>query len=165
MAFTFEELWDKFPSEPTLHINPENGKPIFDNYCAINASEALHNVGVKLNGFHGTKCWSCPKGRIHIIRAQQMANWLKTQPFPELGQMIALDPKNYEDNDQTGIIFFKDYWFREGAKSRTGDHIDLWNGSRLTTLFSWFRAQWGLSWDGVYSDFQLSKEILFWPIK
>lgn len=165
MSFSFESLWDNFPSTPTKHLNPNTNKPTFDNYCAINLSEALYNVGVKTNTFTGTKCWACPKGGIHIIRAQEMADWLKTKPFPELGDMISLNPDSFEDNDQKGIIFLKDYWRRGNQKERTGDHIDLWNGSRMTSVSSWFRAQWGISWDGIYSDYSLSKEILFWPIK
>ena len=36
--------------------------------------------------------------------------------------------------EKSGIIFFKDYY----GPSQQGDHIDLWNGSRLTSRVSWF---------------------------
>ena len=31
-----------------------------------------------------------------------------------------------------GIVFFANYWARDGEKHLTGDHIDLWNKSTLT---------------------------------
>lgn len=166
MGVTFEDLWKKFPDDPTLHVDPKTGKDIFDNHCAINLSEALFNCGISLKGFTKTKCWHCPKGGIHIIRAQEMADWLKTKPFVNCPKPKSLSAKTYHENEETGIIFFRDYWRRGASESsRTGDHIDLWNGSRLTTVFSYFRAQFGFSWEGQFSDYKLSKEILFWPIK
>jgi hypothetical protein len=50
------------------------------------------------------------------------------------------------------------------AKSRTGDHIDLWNGSRFTEFSSWFRVHWGISYDGLWSDYRLASSALFFPV-
>ena len=47
----------------------------------------------------------------------------------------------------------------------TGDHIDLWNGSRLTDWKTWIRIQFGLVIPEVWSDLEKSKKILFWEIK
>ena len=69
--------------------------------------------------------------------------------------------------DRTGIIFLADYWQRPnelGTKARSGDHIDLWNGSRMTRVSSWFRVHWGISWDGLWSDFERAPRTLFWNI-
>jgi Type VI secretion system (T6SS), amidase effector protein 4 len=33
---------------------------------------------------------------------------------------------------KTGIVYCENHWLREGEKTPTGDHIDLWNGSRMT---------------------------------
>ncbi|PSF08210.1 hypothetical protein C7H09_08555 [Marinobacter fuscus] len=65
---------------------------------------------------------------------------------------------------EKGINFFKDYWIRtsDPQNNTTGDHIDLWNGSRLTDWTSWLRISMGLSLEGYWSDFGKSKEILFW---
>ncbi|WP_418064604.1 T6SS effector amidase Tae4 family protein [Serratia rubidaea] len=64
------------------------------------------------------------------------------------------------------MIFFKDYGQRRGEsfRNRSGDHIDLWNGDRLTTKTSYFRIQWGISLAGRFSDFFKSKEIWFWRV-
>ncbi|MGN7876261.1 T6SS effector amidase Tae4 family protein [Roseateles sp. 22389] len=61
--------------------------------------------------------------------------WLKSQrieriaPSPE-----TITGENWEKRikGRTGIVYFADYWTRGNEKVSTGDHIDLWNGSRLT---------------------------------
>ena len=76
-------------------------------------------------------------------------------------------------NEKTGIIFFKDYWRRNGetGESRTGDHIDLWDGRGVDKLRSQGRISnfltntLGIYWDGWYSDKNKSKEVWFWEIK
>jgi len=52
----------------------------------------------------------------------------------------------------------------EKGATRTGDHIDLWNGSRMTAYSSWFRVHLGVSWEGVWSDFRGASKVLFWAI-
>jgi len=71
-----------------------------------------------------------------------------------------------ELSNQKGVIFFKDFWRRgdESFQNRSGDHIDLWNGTRLTTRLSYFRIQWGISIEGMASDLMQSREIWFWKI-
>ncbi|WP_225977179.1 T6SS effector amidase Tae4 family protein [Paracidovorax avenae] len=64
-----------------------------------------------------------------------------------------------------GIVFFKDYWMRDGEKSPTGDHIDLWNMDRLTPSwqnFTRFTLGIGRS-PGIYSDLENSRRVVFWP--
>jgi hypothetical protein len=67
---------------------------------------------------------------------------------------------------RSGIIFLANYWQRggEAGTTRTGDHIDLWNGSRMTEYLSWLRVHLGVSWDGRWSDFRGSPRTLFWAI-
>ena len=59
-----------------------------------------------------------------------------------------------------GIIYFEDYWLRpeDRPERPTGDHIDLWNGSRLTEVSSWLRVQLGISYEGVWSDLEKAKK-------
>ncbi len=74
---------------------------------------------------------------------------------------------------KTGIVFFKDYWQRnsETGDTRTGDHIDLWDGRGLDKLASQNFGEniltntLGMYIDGVYSNKEKSKEVLFWEIK
>ncbi|MEG6503056.1 MULTISPECIES: hypothetical protein [unclassified Desulfovibrio] len=71
----------------------------------------------------------------------------------------------------------KDYWLRKGEKYPSGDHIDLWNGSRFP-IISAASAAAGMLWFGLgvgsidlfdgflqYSDLAGSKKILIWELQ
>ncbi|HVK54554.1 MAG TPA: T6SS effector amidase Tae4 family protein [Burkholderiales bacterium] len=65
----------------------------------------------------------------------------------------------------TGIIFFQNYW----GPGNQGDHIDLWNGARLTALDSWLRihvrvGSFGLHSLGFGSDLEKSASTWFWAV-
>lgn len=63
-------------------------------------------------------------------------------------------------------IFFKVFWRRgnETFGNRSGDHIDLLNGRRLTDWLSYPRIQLGFSIEGTFSDYHESREIWFWKV-
>lgn len=169
----FETLWDNFPSSAVEHET--NG--VINNYCAVNLSDALLKSGIGLKSFKGTKCWGCPSRKSpHAIRAQELANWLKRQPFIGCPKPERMDGSSFREklDGRTGIVFFKDYWQRSsevGTEHRTGDHIDLWDGRGVDKLASqsfledFLTNSLGMYYDGLYSDKKLSKEILFWEIK
>lgn len=174
---SFKELWNAYPSKSTEHINPKTNKDEFNNHCAINVSEALYKNDIKLKSFRGAKCWhKCPSGKnIHVIRAQELADWLKKRPFAGCPKPLILTGASYEDaiEGKTGIIFFKDYWQRNnelGTERRTGDHIDLWDGKGLNQMASqnglenFMTNTIGAYCDGIYSDKGKSKKVLFWEI-
>lgn len=102
------------------------------------------------------------------MRAEELANALRNANIPGIFPMVKVSAGNFEKvlKNQRGIIFFKDYWRRgnENFLNRSGDHIDLWNSDRLTTKLSYFRVQWGLSIDGLWSSFANAKELWFWKI-
>ncbi len=172
---TFEELWNKYPSKDLKHINAKTKKDEFGNHCAINVSEALYQNGIKLKSFRGVKCYhKCPSGKnIHVLRAQELANWLKKRPFAGCPKALEYTGETYEDkvNGKTGIIFFKDYWQRNGetGDTRTGDHIDLWNENELASIgliATWIRrtfSEFSENWLDM-SDLKKSKKVLFWEI-
>lgn len=129
------------------------------------------NKGFSLESFKGVRCWndtSANAGK-HIIRAEEMANWLTRSPIPGLGPTLRVDGQDYQStlSGKTGIIFFKDYW-RRGAESfenRSGDHIDLWDGSKTKGyLFGWTRDLWE-NWSDRISDRNDSRQIWFWEVK
>ncbi|ENX34188.1 hypothetical protein F889_02852 [Acinetobacter colistiniresistens] len=68
---------------------------------------------------------------------------------------------------KTGIIFFGEYWGRdaEDEGNASGGHIDLWNKTRITGTGSYFRIQWGIVINGIWSDFSKSKRIWFYEVK
>lgn len=166
---TFETLWKNYP-ESNPCVDPKTGTPPpgYENQCAIRVGRALELSGVSFKSFRGSVC-PAPKHTPGMAAgAQQLADWLKKQPFPGCGK-----PENFVGSNvferirgRTGILFLANYWQRAGeqGKARSGDHIDLWNGSRLSSLSSWFRVHLGVSWDGLWSDYRLASKAIFWHV-
>lgn len=180
----FEQLWDAYPSTTIKHQDPKTQEDTFSDHCAIHVSEALHQCGILMRSFRGTRCWHCPtpddktKKGIHAIRAQELSNYLQNQPFAGCPKALELTGSSYESviSDKTGIIFFQDYWLRAGEKTPTGDHIDLWNKGELAgsgTIGSFFRVTFPNFTESVTDLFgssaritslEKAKKVLFWEI-
>lgn len=177
----FKQLWDNHPSINGPK-NPcvTNGKKNFDDQCAIRLGVALSKSGVDTSKLPGAvHCWhGHPKSQGHVIRAEELANGLSKRMVPGVQPLIKVNPSGFSEaiTGKTGIIFFKDYWqrknngFKETFRNRSGDHIDLWNGARITDLFSWARIHLRFGSFGIHtfrddlSDFEDSKEIWFWRV-
>jgi hypothetical protein len=96
------------------------------------------------------------------IRAQELANWFasphshlpfKVQKFGGKEVFDAIKAK-------TGIIFFQNYW----GTGNQGDHIDLWNGSRLTHWISWLQVHARIGSVGINSDLRKAESIWYWAV-
>ncbi|WP_298266533.1 T6SS effector amidase Tae4 family protein [Geobacter sp.] len=136
----------------------------------------MHKSGVEMKSFRGSSRILI-NGKITAAAAEELAAWLKLRPFCGLPpKPETVTGKDWEKKiaGRTGIIFFKDYWQRDGESegNRSGDHIDLWNGSRLTAsglrgaLTTFARFSIGISHiSHVYSDLSESRQILFWEVK
>ena len=61
---------------------------------------------------------------------------------------------------RNGIVFFQNYW----GPGHQGDHIDLWNGSRLTDRMSWARIHIRFGGLGLGSDYRQAHAAWFWPL-
>lgn len=170
----FEELWKNHPT--VLNSNDPceiNGKPQFSNQCAIRVGVALSKCGIDTSKMPGARhCWYHKKAQGHILAAEDLANSLNKYPINGIQPAITVDPKTFKNDlkNKKGIIMFKDYWKRVGEINPTGDHIDLWNGSRLTDPKSWARihlraGSFGLhSFIPGWSDLENSKSVIFWRI-
>jgi hypothetical protein len=185
----FSDLWDAYTGGKPVDkkyqadVKDANGKVIhskgdyvYGDQCAARVSVAIHGVGVDMKSFNGFA--ELVNGKKAAMRAEELADWLKKQPFcglPTKPEDVAGDDWRDKIKGRTGIVFFKDYWLRDGEKSPTGDHIDLWNGSRLTRGSGGFtgfattslRFTFGIrssSWFD-FSDLGKSTRILFWEIK
>lgn len=179
-AVQFAKLWANYPEKPP-YVDVKTGKPPpgYSNQCAIKVSVAIHKAGVEMKSFTGPS-------RIHVNGkntaglAEDLAAWLNKQPFCGLPQKHEnVTGANWENKikGKTGIVYFANYWKRKtDAEGRTsGDHIDLWNGSRLTasglvgTLVTAGRYLGVSSFlagsDIGYSDLGKSSQILFWEVK
>jgi len=179
---TFAQLWNSYVT----------GKPYDDpsgqyaNQCAIRMSATLHRVGVEMKSFSQKVVKPAPgkatlgrillNGKPAATRADEMAAWLKLQPFcglPSNPEEVTGSDWESKVKGRTGIIFFGEYWARDGesAANASGGHIDLWNGSRLTnngflgTLETFARFTLGIRSGPGYSDLGKSRRILFWEVE
>ncbi len=165
----FETLWKNFPDKAVVKNLCQNKQPAkstpFDNYCAILLSECFIKSGIDLTLLKGDRCWS-HSGKKHILRAEELANSLKTKAPAGFSQVQKITPGNFQSilKDKTGVIFFKGYWQRgsESFDRRSGDHIDLWNKNEITSSSMFTRGV--LEFFGRVSEFNKSKEIWFWEI-
>ena len=163
-GLNFKTLWGDNGSDLS-HIDPKTGSEIFPDYCAINLSEALIKSGMSPGG---TKCWgNCSSKQSHTIRAQELATWLQGN----LSGVKVLTGDNFQEyiSGKTGIVFFQNYWQREGETGITGDHIDLWNENEMGSygvMRTWIRTAWPAVGQGMgMSDLSKSTQVLFWEIK
>ena len=164
----FDDLWEAHATVSGVDYPcVVNNELAFSNQCAIRVGNALVKCGSDTSKLIGAEhCWHHAKSEGHILRAQQLADALKRNRPSEFSAGKSIPIKDFKKHisGQKGIIFFKDYWLRNSdpINNPTGDHIDLWNGSRLTDWSSWIRVTTGLSIEGGWADFEKSKEIIFW---
>ena len=171
---TFQDLWNAYPNQEDPFRDPKTGEipPYADNQCAIRLSITLHRVGIEMKSYRGEDQIRID-GKRTSLRASVMAQWLKLRPFAGLPFPIDITGADWQDRikGRTGIVFFSRYWARktDSPGETTGDHIDLWNGRKLTspgvegwaTTFMRFTVGVSSAW---YSDLGKSKHILFWEI-
>lgn len=167
----FGNLWAGYPAESPYLDERGNIPSGYENQCAIKLSLALLAAGVPLKGFRGASV--AIGGRRAALRAKELAEWL-TRQAPESLRLSSLDitGPDWEKRIKgvTGIVYFENYWLRPGEKTPSGDHIDLWNGQRLTAsglagvLVTTLRFGLGVnSWVG-FSDLGKSTRIVFWVV-
>ena len=168
----FGVLWAAYPSsKPYLDLTTGKVPEGFDNQCAIKISLALLEAGVKLERFKGAVVFI--KGARIAIRAQELAEWLKIQSVPGIAPAETITGERWESKirGRTGIVYFADYWTRGNEKLPTGDHIDLWNGSRMTAsgvegvAVTFLRFGLGIESGPWFSSLNKAKTIWFWEVK
>lgn len=173
LTISFSALWSAYPNT-TPYTDPKTNEAPkgYENQCAIKVSVALARVGVKLTTFRGATVQV--NGDRAAIRAEQLAAWLKAgniSGLPAVAETVTGSDWRSKLVNRRGIVYFADYWLRPGESRPSGDHIDLWNGSRLTasglagTLVTIARFGMGIEAGPGFSDLGKSKSILFWALK
>lgn len=164
-AVKFEDLWSNYPSSDPCDAKDKDGKKLFANQCAIRLSHALKKAGVTFKSYPAKrKCWVHADAD-HILSAAELADWLELQPFVGCKKSEQITGADWYEKvvDRTGILCFEDYYAPSGGSG--GDHIDLWNGSKMTATGSGLRARFGIVIPfGVWSDLRKAKKIRFFPI-
>ncbi len=167
----FSLLWENYPgNSPYVDEKTGDAPRGYENQCAIKVGVALAKSAGALPNFRGA---TVRVGNFSVpIRAQEMASWLQSVPYEGMASTTDVTGVDYEKKikNRTGIIFYKDYWQRDGESQPTGDHIDLWNGSRLT-MSGASGAAMGVArfWLGIqsgpgFSNLTKSRQILFWKV-
>lgn len=162
---SFATLWNNHP-----HVKgdgPLLDKRVYENQCAINLSASLIRSGVSMTSYNGAWSWQKDKPK-YAIRAQELANWLAAGGSRLSTKVEKLQgPEVFGEVEgkkgipgRSGIVFFQNYW---GAGAQ-GDHIDLWNGSRLTDMLSWVRIHMRFRDIGLGTDYRKAQSVWFWPL-
>ena len=155
----FTTLWNNHPNikgeEPLLD------KEDYENQCAINLYAAFERSGVDITTFHGQLSWQKSKPK-YAIRAQEVANWLATQNGVIAGRVRKFSGKEIFDKikGKRGVIFFQNYY----GPGNQGDHIDLWDGHRLTHLRSIAQIYLRFGPIGFGSDYRKAESVWFWTV-
>lgn len=110
-----------------------------DNQCAVRMSVALVRCGLALDRFQsparvhqGRR--TCKLNIAHIVGAEELERYLRTA----LGKPLEFTHRDLRRPDLvlqclkglTGITYFNNIFTRKGQKKATGDHIDLFDGTR-----------------------------------
>ena len=157
---TFATLWNNHPVIKGESSLLDRGT--YEYQCAVNLSSALMRSGVNMKSYNGQLSWEKGNPK-YAIRAQQLADWLASPVNPlysKVEKYSGVEVFN-KTSARSGVIFFKNYW---GANHQ-GDHIDLWNGFRLTHIRSLAQIYLRIGSIGLDADFKMAESVWFWPIK
>jgi hypothetical protein len=166
----FKTLWENYPDAAEMKKRcfdgRKDGEKPFDDFCAILMSECMMRSGIQLDQYNGDKCWS-HSGSKYIIRAEELANWLRISPPSGFGKKEEVNPLQFQTrlSGRTGVVFFKDYR-QTGKKCSEGsgcDHIDLWRKNRICNASMWYQSI--TEFIGCVSDLSNSKKIWFWEVQ
>lgn len=136
----------------TQPCRDDAGESMYDNQCAVRLGITLKRCGINIDTYPGARCG--PHG--HLLRVEECIEWLASsamrQYLPPYETHRGVDHRRFMG--RKGIVAWLDFWHRTpnprpGAQP-TGDHIDLWNGSRIA--------------EGDINYFQRSREIWFWEL-
>ena len=153
-------LWNNHPTikgEPSLL-----DRGAYEYQCAVNLSAALIRSGVNMNSYRGQLSWQKGNPK-YAIRAQELADWLASpvnQIFSKVEKYSGTEAFD-KIRGRSGVVFFQNYW----GRSHQGDHIDLWNGYRLTNLRSFVQIYLRIGMIGLDADYKESQSVWFWPIQ
>jgi Type VI secretion system (T6SS), amidase effector protein 4 len=120
----FQKLWSSYPADQPYVDAKGNPPKGYENQCAIKVSVALRGCGVDLRRFKGATVQVGIER--HAIRAQELATWLRSDAPRRLRtrrRQVTGSDWEAKCSGKTGILYFEDYWLREGEQIPSGDHI------------------------------------------
>ena len=148
MAIRFADLWLSHPAVQAIEAPcmAADGTPNFENQCAIKLGLALQRAGADLSAYPRTRCCWFGHAEKHVLRAEELANWLKNRPqlFGDVEKRKLTSVDAYVGRQ--GIVLCRNFW----GPGMQGDHIDLWDGGQFA--------------DGDEDYFERSQEVWFWQV-
>jgi len=149
----FRKMWDSLGNArtprdvfSTKFVDQQEGvgtnRPKSFNMCATNLSIALQDAGLGVLFSDWKKGIVLDlRGRRLIASAEQLGLMLESRIGPPIEITDRAEIKNYLNSPlligRQGIICLDNFWAREGEINiKTGDHIDLWNGTRIAHFYS-----------------------------
>ncbi len=164
---SFSKLWANHPN--VKREAPLLNKIMYPNQCAINLHAALVRSGANAKTFRGQLSWQKNRPK-YAIRAQELANWLAS-PFGRssgvgmpLVQKFSGEEVFEKIKGKRGIIFFQNYYQNGYGPGNQGDHIDLWDGFRLTHIRSIPQIYLRFGPIAFGSDYEKSESVWFWKL-
>jgi hypothetical protein len=155
----FAKLWANHPYAARGEDAPckHNGKPSFENECAIRMGVTLAAAGLDMSQYPHATCWFSGHPKSHTLRARELAPWLETSDIQaKLGSLTKHKNVTYQKFlNKTGIVYFENFW----GTNNQGDHIDLWDGTGSHTA----DGKPGIA-KGDLDYFERSEEIWFWNV-
>ena len=96
--------------------------PVFPHQCAVRMGVCLHRSGVTVEQLPGlATCNVHPREQMHFINASSFADVLARSNIPGVGKVERITGKDVAEYypkliGRTGLIYFRDYWYRSGDK-------------------------------------------------
>ena len=145
------QLWRNHSSNwtPPDHrpCKKKNGTFAYENQCAIRMGLALQGAGINTSSVPGARCWY-GHGRSHILRVRDLNPWIesKSSVIGCQKKVVHTDVTHKDFTNKKGIVYFENFW----GTNNQGDHIDLWNGTKVAK--------------GDLDFFERSEEVWFWEM-
>lgn len=161
----FERLWNSYPG--VQFPCSVNGKPLYDNQCAIRMGVCFESAGISTKSWGVTKC-PIPKSKGHkghTPRTHELASVLDARAIPGISrkeQYGEADEWIERIKNRIGVILFKNFYYTGNSASRSrpdGHHIDLWNKDQIT---NWLTSIWRIDINRG-GKFNIG-QIWFWPL-
>lgn len=138
------------------------------NQCAVRMSVALERCGFSLDAFtpqqrvHRNRP-ACHLSVPHVLGANELVRFLRGMwGTPEIWRGGQTTSAEEAMRPRTGVVYFDNCFTRSGQEHRTGDHIDLWNGTQYYNQLIHVGA--GGDASAGARLFRLAEEVWFFPL-
>lgn len=129
---TFSRLWAHHPTNEFPCAT--DGQRHFENQCAIRMGVCFERAGISTKQWPVRRCWQHKSSASHVLAAEELAAALNRVVVPGMRAVEKYDGVTGFEKiaRRQGVVFFRNFY----GPGMQGDHIDLWNGWRLTSLTS-----------------------------